>query len=109
MKHELLITQKALDALHKLGRKHLLEEILNSIDVIVTRNSNFFEATDFLLEDSHLSRIDRVAFLDAFMVAGGFVKFELHIYKTFEVLQLLQDLLSHKYISEEEYESFESM
>lgn len=106
MKHEFFITQKNLDSLRKSEKSKFFEECFSNLDITVTRNSNFFEATDFLLEDSHLSRVDRVAFLDAFMVAGGIVKFGLHVYKAFEVLSLLQDLLSHKYISEEEYESF---
>ena len=109
MKHELLITQKALDALHKLGRKLLLEEILNSIDVTVTRNSNFFEATDFLLEDSTLCRVDRVRFLDAFMEQGGVVRFNQQVYSFCEVLQLLEYLLSHRFISEEEYASYKTI
>lgn len=102
MKHELFITQQQLDELRESCKPDFLSAMLDNVDIILTRNSNFFAATDFLLEDSSLSRIDRYEFLNVFMLCQGVVGFDGHAYGGYSN-NLLTYLLNHKFISEEDY------
>ena len=109
MRHELFITQTKLDKLTKRDKLSSFQAALDNIDITITRNSNFFEATEYILEDSVLSKMDKVYFLDAFMEEGGVVKFLDCLFTNFQVLALLENLKSHKFISEEEYKSYRAI
>lgn len=104
MASELISTKKTLLALSEQCNSNLLNAAFEEVAVIWTNLSNYWNATSFILDESKLSRINKIQVVTLFLICGGVVEFDLHLYNRMESEKLWRYLVEHKFITEEEYD-----
>ena len=109
MKYELFIAPKNLLRFKSQCAPKLYEQGLNDVNVQVTQFSSFWNATSYIIDDSPISRIDKVQLVTLFLLSGGIVEFDGHSFTPVQYdNNFWKYLEEHKLISFEEYESLKS-
>lgn len=83
--------------------KGILAKVLDDIFIIKTNYSNYWEATCFVLDDTHTSRIPKVQIVTSFLYAGGNDNFDGHLYSAMSVYEIWTYLADRRFISADEY------
>ena len=79
-----------------------LRNVVDDIDFIITNDSNFWDATSFILDESDVTRIQKIQIVSCFLYAGGNIEFDGHLYNNLTSYGFWKYLVDHKYISNNE-------
>lgn len=105
MKYEICLNESTNIRFHEICRHLLTNDALERTNIVLTKHSNFWEATEYILDSTSVSCITKVQIVTCFLYAGGNVKFNGQFYKTSQEYSFWKYLLEHQFISEDEYYS----
>lgn len=103
MKYEICLNEETNVKFHELCGHLLTNDALDETNVILTKHTNFWEVTHYILDATSVSRIDKVQIVTSFLYAGGNIKFQGQFYHSLLVYDFWNYLVDHKFITEEEY------
>ena len=105
MKYEICLTPQTNALFHTLCGALLTNEALVETNIILTSHSDYWETTKYILDDSIVERINKIQIVSYFLQAGGNIKFLGRLYQSSQTYGFWKDLLDHKFISENEFDS----
>lgn len=105
MKYEICLTPQTNTLFHTLCGALLTNEALVETNIILTSHSDYWETTKYILDDSIVERINKIQIVSYFLQAGGNIKFLGRLYQSSQTYGFWKDLLDHKFISENEFDS----
>ena len=83
----------------------MLQNVIEEIEIKITNHSNFWDATSFILDESDVTRIQKIQIVSCFLYADGNIEFDGHLYNNLTTFGFWKYLVDHKYISNDEYDS----
>lgn len=107
--YELISTQEHIIKMQEQCDPRLLNAVFDITEVYVTKFSNFWDASTFIINDSFLSRIDKIQVVSVFMMTGAVVEFDGHSFNYVTYPAFWDYLLEHRFITNEDYDSLCNM
>lgn len=99
MKYEFISTLKVLAILYERCASRLLNAVFDENRVITSEYSSYWDATSYVLDETKVSRIDKIQVVTLFLTLGGIVTFDGHQYSGVNWENLWDSMASHNYIS----------
>ena len=107
--YELISTQEHLISIQEQCDPILLNAVFDITEVYKTKFSKFWNTSTFILDNTAISRVDKIQIVTVFMLTGGIVEFDGHQYNLIQQYDFWKYLLEHQFISTEEYDSLYDM
>ena len=102
---ELVISKRLLSFLRFNCEQSLLSDVLQEVEVIETKNSNFWDVTTFFKVNSKVKLIDKIQVVSYFIMNGGRVELDSHRHDFVDWVHLWNYMYEHKYIDKSDYDN----
>lgn len=102
--YELISTPEHIKNMQEQCDPRLLNAVFDITEIHVTRFSNFWDASSFIINDTLLRRIDKIQVVSIFMMSGAVVEFDGHSFNYVTYPAFWDYLLQHRFITKEDYD-----
>lgn len=101
--NEIFATQEMLVELHNGCVPQLLNQIFDESCVITTQYSNYWKVTNYLHNESNVSKLNKVQVISLFILKGGRVDLDSNMHNFVDYMCFRNYVHDHHYISDAEY------